>query len=85
MTSRALAFCRYQRDEMIVVIVSFEKEPLDVSLPLDELQLPIHHLCLIAPRVQCLDGAEKLTGLWNVEFFHNASTCMVRTACLLHF
>ena len=31
------------------------------------------------------DGAEKLTGLWNVEFFHNASTCMVRTACLLHF
>ena len=48
MTSRALAFCRYQRDEMIVVIVSFEQEPLDVSLPLDELQLPIHHLCSVA-------------------------------------
>ncbi len=46
MTSRILAFCRYWKDEMIVIIVSFEKEPTTISLPLDELQLPIHTLCL---------------------------------------
>lgn len=62
---------------MIVVITSFEKEPMTVSLPLDELQLPIHHLCKNNGQESSIDGSETLSGLWNVTHLRDSSTCMV--------
>ena len=45
MTARVAAYCRFLQNEIIVILASFETEPISISLPLDELLLPIHRMC----------------------------------------
>ena len=44
---KILAFCRYEQDSIFIVITSFEAEPQQVTLCLDELYLPILNMSSI--------------------------------------
>lgn len=41
MALRVVAFCRYLKNELFIVVASFESEPCTVSLSLDELLVPM--------------------------------------------
>lgn len=42
MALRVVAFCRYLKNELFIVVASFEPEPCVVSLSLDELLIPMN-------------------------------------------
>ena len=42
MALRVVAFCRYLKNELFIVVASFESEPCVVSLSLDELLIPMN-------------------------------------------
>ena len=67
MVSHVLAFCRYDKDELFIVVTSFEPEPCVVSLALDELLIPMH----------MQDEQMTSEGLWIVNRIREETSCMV--------